>query len=60
MTENTEHKILEVLETEPKGMAALLVAKKLRLSLVEVIQTLEALVQQGKIKKKGKIYRAVS
>ena len=41
-------------------MAALLVAKKLRVSLVEVIQTLETLVQQGKVEKKDKIYRVVS
>ncbi|MBS7643875.1 ArsR family transcriptional regulator [Candidatus Bathyarchaeota archaeon] len=60
MTENTEHKILEILKTEPKGMAALLVAKKSGLSLLEVIKTLEALIQQGKVKKKGKIYRAAS
>jgi len=60
MTENIRQKILEVLKREPKGMAALLVAKKLRVSLVEVIQTLETLVQQGKVEKKDKIYRVVS
>jgi predicted transcriptional regulator len=60
MTENIRQKILEVLKREPKGIAALLVAKKLRVSLVEVIQTLETLVQQGKVEKKDKIYRVVS
>jgi DNA-binding IclR family transcriptional regulator len=59
MNENAKHKILEILKTEPKGMAALLVAKKSGLSLLEVIKTLEALIQQGKVEKKGKIYRVV-
>ena len=52
-----EEKVLEALRSEPKGAAALAIAKKAGVALMEAVKALDDLVAKGLVEKKGKTYR---
>jgi len=52
-----EEKVLGALRSEPKGAAALAIAKKAGVTLMEAVKALEELASKGLVEKKGKIYR---
>jgi len=52
-----EEKILNALKGEPKGAAALAIAKKAGVTLMEAVKALEELDSKGLVEKKGKTYR---
>ena len=52
-----EEKVLEALKGEPKGAAALAIAKKAGVNLMEAVKVLEELVVKGLVEKRGKTYR---
>lgn len=55
-TAETFEKVIEILQNEARG-APLFIAKKLNLTLIEVIKVLDYLIKEGKVEKRGKIYR---
>ena len=55
--ENLKEKVLNFLKDEPKGVATLMVSKKLKISLMEAKKILEELVKEGIVEKKGGNYR---
>lgn len=55
--ENLKEKILNLLKEEPKGVATLMVSKKLKISTVEAKKILEKLVKEGVVEKRGENYR---
>jgi DNA-binding IclR family transcriptional regulator len=52
----SEEAVLEVLRKE-KDAAALYIAKKLDITLIEAMKVLNSLIEQGKVEKKSKKYR---
>ncbi|RLF13888.1 MAG: hypothetical protein DRJ97_07230 [Thermoprotei archaeon] len=54
-----EAKVIEALRAEPSGAAALLIAKKAGVTLMEAVRTLEDLASRGVVEKRGKTYRLV-
>lgn len=52
-----KREVLKILEEEKRGLAAMPIAKKLNLKLMEALRILEDLRSAGLIEKKGRIYK---
>jgi len=57
LSEDLRQKVVDVLKSEPKGAAPLLVSKKIGLNLMETRKILETLVEEGLVEKKGRNYK---
>ncbi|MCX8176051.1 MAG: hypothetical protein N3E48_02325 [Candidatus Bathyarchaeota archaeon] len=55
--ENLKERVLNLLKEEPKGVATLMVSKKLKISTMEAKKILEELVKEGVVEKRGGNYR---
>jgi len=55
--ENIPSRVLDFLKKEPKGAAALAIAKKLEVNVIDVVRALQVLSRDGLVEKKGGTYR---
>ncbi|MEM2896919.1 MAG: hypothetical protein QXG01_05035 [Candidatus Bathyarchaeia archaeon] len=56
MSDELQQKVIEILKTE-RTSAPLLIAKRLKINLIDAIRILEALENEGKVEKKGKMFK---
>lgn len=54
---DVKREVLKILEGEKQGLAAMPIAKKLNLKLMEALRILEDLRSAGLIEKKGRTYK---
>ncbi|MEM3522862.1 MAG: hypothetical protein QW589_05640 [Candidatus Bathyarchaeia archaeon] len=56
MSKELQQKVIEILKTE-KALAPLFIAKKLKITVLDVIKVLEDLESKGIVEKKGKMFK---